>query len=139
ARPRAAHVGFPFSADLSTWDVVVALFILFVRIFLCVPIPVALLEGRGVIASIGRSWILTRGSRLAIAGAYAGFFGVAIAASSLLCVVPLPVAGVAGIVLDFAGEVLIASVACVIPTVVYHELRAVKEGVGSEQLATVFE
>ena len=138
ARPRAAPVGFPFPAGFSGWDLVVTLFTLFVSIFLCGTIPVALVEGRGVIASIGRSWILTRGSRLAITGAYAGFFGVAIAAAFLLSVVPLPDAGVAGIVLDVVGDIVVASFACIVPIVVFHELREAKEGAGGEQLVTVF-
>lgn len=111
-----------------------------------VSVPVAVLEGKGVFASIGRSWSLTDGHKWSI---------------FLLGVIYFVIAMVLGVVVSGAGgpfmmanmEVyflvnsvlltpLMNTVIYVIATAgiasIYFELRQVKEGIGAETMASVF-
>lgn len=113
----------------------------------CVSVPVLVTEGRGVFASIGRSWQLTSGYKGSIfllglilvalsfalnmvgQGIAASFMGLGFSTYYLiLLVVVAPLLTSIGSIFGAAGA---ASV--------YYELRQVKEGVGAESLAAVFE
>lgn len=122
------------------WDLAFGFgcFTFLVRVFLCGPIPVALVERRGVFASIGRSWILTRGNRLPIAAAFFLLVFAVYGAAVLIDLLHLATIGDAGLLLDVTVEVVVASFACIVPIVIYRELSETKEGASSEQLATVF-
>ncbi len=120
------------------WTVAVGLFTFLVSVFLCGPVAVAVAERRGVIASIGRSWMLTRGFRLTIAFSYlllslAGFGAIAARHA-----IDLPVRGDAALLVDVAGDLLVATFACVVPIVIFHELREARESSGGEHLVEVF-
>ena len=113
----------------------------------CVAVPVLVTEGRGVFGSIGRSWRLTDGYKgsifllgliylalslglnmvgQAIAGVFMSF-GFSIYYLILMAIIS-PLLLASGSVFGAAGA---ASA--------YYELRQVKEGVGVEALASVFE
>jgi len=124
---------------LGVWDAAIVVFTFVVSIFVCVPIPVALVEERGVIASIGRSWILTRGHRFTIWWVYVLLALVAGLVYGVFYVLPLPETGAVSFALDECGNVLLTSFACVLPNVVFHALREAREGIGSERLAEVFD
>jgi hypothetical protein len=130
--------GLPTPWGDVNWDLAFGGFTILVSVFLCGPIPVAVVERRGIFASIGRSWILTRGNRLQIAAAFVLLNLVAGIAAVLIDLLLVPATGNARLALDVAGEVIVASFACIIPIVIYRELSESKEGAGSEQLATVF-
>ncbi len=100
-------------------------------------------EREGVVAALGRSWELTRGSRLTI---FAG--ALAVGAINWLATVggslgiDLVPDGPAKIVLAMAWMVLVlllGSLGAVVPAVAYHDLRVAREGVATEDLLKVFE
>lgn len=124
---------------LGVWDVTIAVFAFVVSIFLCVPIPVALVEERGVIASIGRSWILTRGHRFTIWWLYFLLALVIGGVYALLQFLPLPAKGAVSFALYECGNLLLTSFNCALPIVIFHVLRETREGIGSERLAEVFD
>jgi hypothetical protein len=131
--------GLPTPWGAVTWDLAFGCFTLLVSVFLCGPIPVAVVERRGVFASIGRSWILTRGNRLQIAAAFILLVFAATVVAVLIDLLHLPAAGNARLALEVAGDIVVASFVCIVPIVIYHEVSESQEGAGSEQLATVFD
>jgi Membrane domain of glycerophosphoryl diester phosphodiesterase len=111
--------------------------VLFVRWSLAV--PVCVVEGLGLVDSLGRSARLTKGHRWKI-------FGIIV----LVCA-PLPAAtallgaamSLLGPVFQYLGQYVlgvawIASFTSVL-TVIYHDLRVANEGPDSGQIATVFD
>ncbi|HET6162570.1 MAG TPA: hypothetical protein VFG37_02810 [Planctomycetota bacterium] len=135
ARPGAESL---LASELTPWDVGVAVFKFLVGVCLCGPIAVAVVERRGVIASIGRSWLLTRGFRLTIAFAYLLLSLAAIFVLGLRDAIDLPASDPTALLLDVAGDLLVASFTCVVPTVIFHELREARESSGGEHLVEVF-
>lgn len=137
ARARPGPGGLLVS-DVSPWDAGIAVFAFLVMVFLCGPIAVAVAERRGVIASIGRSWMLTHGFRLTIAFAYILLSLVGLFAVGLGHAADLPGSDSTALLLDVAGDLLVASFTCVVPTVIFHELREARESGGGEHLVEVF-
>jgi hypothetical protein len=109
----------------------------------CVAAPVAIVERRGVLASLRRSRELSRGHRGTIFGAYFLFgfvMGVAVMIAGLVeDFLAFHSSRVVGFLLDTAGEVIVASYSVVLPIVLYHELREAKEGIGLDEIAAVFD
>jgi hypothetical protein len=50
----------------------------------------------------------------------------------------LPASDSTALLLDVAGDLLVASITCIVPTVIFHELREAREGSGGEHLVEVF-
>jgi hypothetical protein len=133
-------------ADVGTglWMIVgtFALIVIHLIVALVFPVaaPAAVVENRGVFAALGRSVLLTRGNRWTI-------FGVGFTLG-LIYIVPI---GVTTIVIRMmanatqqyfaqcAFDLIVASLSCVLPIVLYHELRETQEGIGIDELATVFD
>jgi hypothetical protein len=110
-----------------------------------VAIPVLVMEARGLMDSLGRSAVLTKGKRwtifllfliiwvllavieLAFVGLLGGFQGAA-AVSPLRLLIVAPV-----------FNILVGVIGPVIPAVLYHHLRIARDGVASETLAQVFD
>jgi hypothetical protein len=124
--------------ELTPWDVGLTAFTFLVGVYLCGPIAVAVVERRGVIASIGRSWLLTRGFRLTIAFAYLLLSLAAIFVLGLRDSIDLPASDPTALLIDVAGDLLLSSFTCVVPTVIFHELREARESSGGEHLVEVF-
>lgn len=104
---------------------------------LVVTIPALLVEGLGPIASLQRSWELTRGRRLAI---FLGALVLVVLSLGVSAATNLfAAAGVAGIVVATLVQFLLMPLTTVIPGVVYSDLRAEKEGVATDDLAKIFE
>ena len=111
--------------------------VLFVRWSLA--LPACVVEGLGVVDSLGRSAKLTRGHRWKI-------FGIVI-----LVLIPLPAAtAILGAAMSFLGPdlrylgryvlgVLWITGFTSVLTVIYHELRVANEGIDSGQIASVFD
>jgi len=137
ARARPGPVGL-LASEPRPWDVSIAVFAFLVMVFLCGPIAVAVAERRGVIASIGRSWLLTRGFQLRIAFAYMLLSLVGLLTVGVGHAIDLPASDSTTLLLDIAGDLLLASFTCVVPTVVFHELREARESGGGEHLVEVF-
>jgi uncharacterized membrane protein len=113
-----------------------------------VAVPACVVENKGALESMRRSAELTKGHRwkifgiwvliaivaivvLSIAGALAGL-GVVAAPQGLGRVV---LAGVISLILT----AIVTAYSYVLNTMIYHDLRTVKEGVGTEEIAAVFD
>jgi hypothetical protein len=106
----------------------------------CLPMPVALVEGVGAIQAFRRSRILTQGFRFRIFRMWFLFILVTFIPRAILASAVKSVADPFAKLLVAAGvDWLLASLTCVVPIVLYHDLRAVKEGIGLEELLKVFE
>ena len=107
---------------------------------LFVALPACLVERRGPIASMVRSADLTRGHRWQL-------FGLAVVmglAKQLVdWTIPGALAGAGGItlpvILSFAWATLWVAYQSVITAVVYHDLRALKEGIDIDHIAAQFD
>lgn len=108
--------------------------------------PVRVIEGAGITKSFGRSRALTKGYRGRIFLLLLAYFIVAMVAGLVLAVL---VAGTAipkpgnistlYLVLTWALRVVMSSITAAGAASIYYELRLVKEGVGAQQMAAVFD
>jgi hypothetical protein len=121
-------------------------FMLYVMWAVVVPVRVA--EHKGVFESFGRSRALTEGYRWPIFGTLIVFYlgaGVAQATTRPMIVAGGIAGGSAspmlyvGIVLTSLLGAVVAVVSATLISCIYYELRLIKEGVGPEQIASVFE
>ena len=111
-----------------------------------VAVPVRVIEGTEVFDTFSRSAELTRGHRWSIFGLLVVYFIVAIVVSLiarplLVGVSAAHIGGIAplyfivdGVIRTFTTVISATGVACL-----YYELRSSKEGIGPDQLASVFE
>jgi hypothetical protein len=121
---------------------------------LYVALPASIIEKRGVFGSLSRSAALTKGHRWAIFGLWLLIGAVALVFVLLIMIplvgtlghrpqeasaVTLGLVGLSAVVLALVIQVFVSIFAIVLVTVVYRDLRAVKEGIGPEGLATVFD
>jgi hypothetical protein len=111
-----------------------------------VAMPAVVIERIGPLGAIRRSFQLTRDHRLAIFAAWlvllvvafgANLVGQAAAAIAVSARSPVALAVVG--LLSLALNVLMSSLPGLLPAVAYHDLRALKEGVVTEDLLKVFE
>ena len=131
---------------------VLAAFLLFVPAIIvairwCVSVPAQVMENKGVFGSMGRSADLTKGRRWAIFGLFAVVVLIVIVVEALIAAVILP----GGNFLRNLNAPLFVIVAAPLISVIttplfvaglaslYFELRSTREGVGVEQLASVFD
>jgi hypothetical protein len=108
-----------------------------------VAIPVAVVEKLPATKAIARSVHLTRSSRLKIFGAYV-LLTVLAYAIEFVTLLPILLATRGTTIAASPWTVLVALIVVasffsVVPAVVYHELRETKEGIGLDQLASVFQ
>jgi hypothetical protein len=120
-----------------------------VRSLLYLAIPIAVLERRGLVASVVRGLALTRGARLRVWAIVALLVGVSAGTNSLLWIALQPDFGnihsdafwravaIIGFV-TFGSTLLGLSVSAVINTVAYRLLRDAKQGPPPDELAQVF-
>ncbi|MEJ1969404.1 MAG: hypothetical protein WDN03_12340 [Rhizomicrobium sp.] len=120
-----------------------------------VVVPIRIAEHTGIFAAFGRSRELTRGHRWPVFGTLVVFYlGAGIAQTTTRPVLALGVATrMAGSVgnslaspqfyvlgaINLLVSAIIAVVSATLIACVYYELRLVKEGVGPEQIAAVFD
>jgi hypothetical protein len=134
-------------AGLVSYLMVVAGFLLLVvpglvvGCAVAVAIPAAVVERIGPIDAIRRSWGLTRDHRLTILGA--GFvLGLVTVGANFTMQLGVMLFGRLGLVAVPVAAViylLVIALPMLLPAVAYHELRAAKEGVATEELVKVFE
>jgi hypothetical protein len=119
----------------------VVLFIpgIIVSLMFWVTVPVAVIERLGILATLERSRQLTRGHKVRLLGIFVlilvPFIGLAMLAST----VADELGGAAGFLATLVTDVLTGLVSAVITAVIYHDLRALKDGVGIDDLVRVFE
>jgi hypothetical protein len=105
-----------------------------------VAIPACVLEGMGPFAALSRSASLTRGSRWKV-------FGLSLVIALTIAVPAAILQGVLGFTLgwtglvlgNYIGRVLGGAFAAITAAVLYHDLRAAKEGIDVDRIAAVFE
>ena len=113
---------------------------------LYVALPVVMVEKLGTFASLRRSRALTYGFRWSILGLLALFLALSLVTvavvgaiiAALIAAAGEGAGGMAAIIVGFLALVVVEAFAAVLSAVVYHDLRAAKEGVDIEQLANVF-
>lgn len=108
-----------------------------------VAIPVAVVERSGIGAAFSRSRELTSGHRWSIFGLFV-----------VIAVIAVVVQIIVGMIFGFAGaqnvsvlgtwvtqlvSMIVAGIWACVVAVSYHDLRVIKEGVGTEQIAQVFD
>lgn len=105
-----------------------------------VAVPVCIVEGRGPIASLGRSRELTKGSRWKLFGIV---IVIAVASWLVQMIVQFIFLAAAGKLLaaiaTFLCSALIAAYRSILTAVVYHDLRVAREGIDIERIAAVFD
>lgn len=104
---------------------------------LYVAIPACVIEKTGVSASLSRSVALTKGYRWQIFGLF--LLVVVIALVGGLVLAKIGGEGLVGQILSFAWQVVSTAFSAVLAAVVYHDLRAAKEGIDLDTLANVFD
>jgi len=103
-----------------------------------VALPACVVERDGPIASLSRSFELTRGHWWPILGVSVSLFVVsAIVGFAIRAAIPSQ--GLPATILAWAWNVFFTSYSSVYAANLYHDLRAVKEGIGIEQIASVFD
>jgi hypothetical protein len=108
-----------------------AIYIVYALTF-SVAIPALLIERRGPFAVFGRSLRLTGGMRVPIFWTFVLFnLVVQIPARMIFWIAPRMHAGPALIVVNAAIATFLATLQCVLPIVVYHDLRETREGIGA--------
>jgi hypothetical protein len=110
---------------------------LIVLCMLYVSVPVCVIEKPGVIASLNRSALLTKGYRWQIFGLLA-LVGIV----NIIVQIVLALLGrltLIGTLLEFVWLVIATSFGAVMAAVVYHDLRVAKEGLDIDNLANVFD
>jgi len=117
-----------------------------IALMICVAIPVVMVEGPGVFASLSRSRALTKGSRWRLLGLLlVAFIGTAVVSMiiSMVLGVAMLFLGDTGpmisTVVDVAVQLFTTVFLAVVLAVAYHDLRVAKEGVSTAQLAAVFD
>jgi hypothetical protein len=112
---------------------------------LYVAVPVCVIEKRGVIGSLDRSAKLTKGYRWSIFGLLllvvvgAAIGGMIVGVAGKVVLGRSGVSLILGQVLNFGRQVVTTAFGAVLVAVVYHDLRAAKEGIDIDNLANVFD
>jgi Membrane domain of glycerophosphoryl diester phosphodiesterase len=119
-----------------------------------VTLPVCMVEGKGPLASMRRSAELTKGHRWKLFGIGVLIYVVAITTALVRVLVVGLLAGsgiLGGLGLSVPGGIIITAIISlilsaiviayfnVVAATIYHDLRGAKEGVDTEQIATVFD
>ena len=108
-----------------------------VACMLYVAVPSCVIEKMGVMASLNRSALLTRGYRWQIFGLLALVTFIVLIAQFVLTWFGGPTLW--GKLLTFCWLVITTSFGAVLAAVVYHDLRVAKEGIDIDNLANVFD
>jgi hypothetical protein len=103
-----------------------------------VSLPVCVVEHAGPFRSLSRSADLTRGYWWPILGVAVAVLIVS-AVVGLAIRAALPASGLPVTVATWAWNVLVTAYSSVYAANLYHDLRAVKEGIGIEEIASVFD
>lgn len=112
-----------------------------------VAVPVRIVEKKPIFEVFGRSWGLTSGHR----GMIFGIFVVVWIASAAMGFAILPLASLSLVATSAGGasilyvaasatiRILLTTFNATLAGVIYFELRSIKEGIGAEELASVFD
>jgi len=116
--------------------------VIYVLMLLYVTVPVAIVERAGI-GSLKRSAALTKGHRWRLFGLMILFFLISGALGGALYFLGLmgesSLNFTGGMVAQWAWSGVVGAFSAVLAAVVYHDLRVAREGVDSDQIATVFD
>jgi integral membrane sensor domain MASE1 len=106
-----------------------------------VAVPAAVVERPGVFAALGRSSELTKGHRWQILGLLLVYLLIVFGFSLLLGFAVLIVSFIPllPVLVSAVGNAVLAAFGAVVFTVLYSELRRIKDGVGVDVIAQVFD
>jgi hypothetical protein len=105
---------------------------------MAVVVPACVVEQLGPIDSMSRSADLTSGHRWPILGV-AVAWGLIVLVISMVIQAALPSAELPRQLLTWTWQVLSGSFTAVYAAILYHDLRAVREGIGIDEIASVFD
>ncbi|AOO81494.1 hypothetical protein [Bosea vaviloviae] len=108
-----------------------------VMCMLSAAIPACVIEKTGVMASLRRSMALTKGYRWQVFGLLMLSFVIAFIGGFVLA--RIASGGLVGELLSFAWQVIATAFGAVLAAVIYHDLRAAKEGIDLDKLANIFD
>lgn len=111
------------------------LFVAYIYSMLWMMIPAVVVERAGPFAALKRSIALTRGSRLRILLVLLVVWAIRIGAGALI------VRGTSGettVIVDLLATLVLGALEATMNAVAYHDLRRAKEGVGVDELLSVF-
>ncbi|MEO5756388.1 MAG: hypothetical protein ABIQ51_05975 [Mesorhizobium sp.] len=104
----------------------------------CVAVPVLIQERLGVLGSMSRSRVLTKGNRWPLFGLFVVLFLAVMAIQMVLGTITLLLGGIVGAV----GAALVSTASSMLLSIAtaatYVELRQVREGTSVEELAEIF-
>ncbi len=113
---------------------------LIVTTMLFVAMPACVVERLGPIKSMGRSARLTKGHRWRVFGIWVAAAIVNGIAESMLQGIAAKVGGTAlAVAVTFAWSTAYYAFSAILAVVTYHDLRVAKEGVDTDQIASVFD
>jgi hypothetical protein len=102
-----------------------------------VVVPVCVVEHAATRRSLSRSIALTRGFRLQIFGVFAAYLIVELVVSGAIAMA-FP-AGPLAAIANWLWTVVTTAYSAVYAAILYHDLRAAKEGIGIDEIAAVFD
>lgn len=106
---------------------------------LAVAFPVCVIEQLRPFASLRRSRALTKGNRWKILGIYLLLTIVGLAVTGIAWVIARGAGGLIGGFVGVIMRIVLDAFSAVLITVVYHDLRAAREGLDTHRLAAVFD
>lgn len=115
---------------------------IYLGVALSVAVPAAVVERKGLLASLERSWNLTSDQLAPIFGALLAvnaLHGVAVYALQRTAQALALFSPLLGVVVSQLAVVVFMGLPAVASAVIYHDLRVLKEGTDTSELAKVFE
>jgi hypothetical protein len=106
---------------------------------LAVVLPSCVVERKGPFASMSRSADLTSGHWWPIIGVGAAWMCVGLVVSAVIQAALPGVAGMPRLLATWGWQVISGSFGAVYAAILYHDLRAVREGIGIDEIASVFD
>jgi len=113
-----------------------------------VAVPACVVENLGPLMSVRRSADLTKGHRWQIVGIFVAIFIVILLASLIVLAIVVPIAavtgggaggGLIGGLLSLIVTAIYTAYLTIIDVMIYHDLRVAKEGIDTNQIASVFD
>jgi hypothetical protein len=104
-----------------------------------VAVPVTVIEHLGPLEALKRSRALTDGYKGALFGLNFLIFLISLGIGIAVNLIKAAMPETAGLFLDLATDVFSGALGAVVTAIVYHDLRAIKEGVNVDDLVRVFE
>jgi hypothetical protein len=110
-----------------------------VAVAFAVAFPVCVIEQQGPFASLRRSRALTKGNRWKICGIYLVMLIVGVVVVGIASIIGRSLGAQVGGFVSVIMQIVTSAFSGVLFTVIYHDLRAAREGLDTNRLAAVFD